>query len=209
MHAIKNILFDLGNVIVDFDIRQTKAKFRELVNTKEEMPKLINKTLEVFEKFERGAISEKNLVEELQSATSRPITTQLIRDTWNAMMIGLPFHRLQMLEQLKEKYRLFVLSNTSEMHMTWLKGFLHDSYGISDYESQYFEQVYYSYKIGMRKPDQAIFEFVLQDATIRAEETLFIDDQEKNIASALKLGFQTILHDPQKEVVAVLRSHLD
>ena len=113
-----------------------------------------------------------------------------------------------MLSRLKEKYNVYLLSNTNKTHVDWVDGYLKTVYGFSiqDFDERFFHKSYYSHLIHLRKPNDNIYEFVLQNAGIRAEYTLFIDDNAHNIEGAKRIGLQTILHPVGDEIVEVMKS---
>jgi len=123
---------------------------------------------------------------------------------WNAMLIGIPQERIHMLEELRKDYRIFILSNTNELHEECFEQMVpgYDKF------SSLFEKAYYSHRIGCRKPDRGSFEIVLNDSGIRAEETLFVDDLAVNVSAAKKLNFHTLHILPGMEVSKIIKNHL-
>ena len=123
------------------------------------------------------------------------------------MLLQIPVHRFTMLRRLKEKYNVFLLSNTNETHINWVDGYLRTVYNftIEDFDARYFHKSYYSHLINLRKPNTNIYDYVLQDAGLKAEETLFIDDNFHNIEGAKKVGLQTYLHPIGFEIADVLK----
>jgi glucose-1-phosphatase len=125
---------------------------------------------------------------------------------WDAMLLDIPGEKLALLNTLKKRYRTFLLSNTNEIHIANFSAYLYRTYGAPDF-SPYFEKWYYSARIGMRKPDAEIFEFVLRENNLAAEETLFVDDSEQHIRTAMKLGIQAVLMDQNSSLhVALTKS---
>jgi putative hydrolase of the HAD superfamily len=137
--------------------------------------------------FEKGKISEMEFIIGLQNYIPNASIHQ-IREAWNAILLDFPLYRLEFLQMLSQKYRLFLLSNTDSIH---IERFQHRA-GISFYRDFYqcFEKVYFSYELGMRKPDADIFEFVIKEHNLLLKNTLFVDDNLQNIESAEKLGLQ-------------------
>jgi FMN phosphatase YigB (HAD superfamily) len=107
------------------------------------------------------------------------------------MLGDLPEERWHILEKLSDHYRIFLLSNTNAIHVPYYAGVLKQKYGTNGYD-HLFEKTYFSYELGMRKPNEDIFQHVIADARLRPEETVFIDDFLENIETARKLGFETI-----------------
>ena len=110
---------------------------------------------------------------------------------WASLLTGIPARRIEALLRLRQQYRLFLLSNTNEIH--WQKAvdcfFPYQGFGVEDY----FERIFLSYRMHLVKPDHKIFTTMLHDAGIVAAETLFIDDSPANCAAARDLGIQVLL----------------
>jgi putative hydrolase of the HAD superfamily len=205
---IKNIIFDLGNVIIDLDLERSEYELKRILGEDMREKLAAEGHAEIFERFEMGLCSEDEFLSVLQSVGNQQVSFRRLIDAWNAMLIYTPKHRLEMLSGLKSKYNVFLLSNTNETHLRWVHDDLARTHGIHDFETRFFHKPYYSHLVQLRKPNLNIYEFVLQDANLLPEETLFIDDNAANIAAAKSLGIQTIHHAIGAEVVDVLTSYL-
>jgi putative hydrolase of the HAD superfamily len=201
---LKSIIFDLGNVLIDIDFPRSEQQLKALLgdNLLEKLEKINQANL--FYEFEKGNISEDFFIKTLQSLGEN-VAEQQIKDAYNAMLIGFKAERFEMLKRLSEKYTLYVLSNTNKMHIDWVHQHLEKDLNITNYESQYFKTVYYSHELHLRKPDVGIYKYVLQDAQLKAEETLFIDDNYDNIVAAQSIGIQVIHHELGNEIVERLK----
>lgn len=188
---IKNIIFDWGGVITDLNFKATINAFKELGLTifDESVPHDPNDDL--FVPFEIGKISAAEFRKRVRKMTSTPMTDEMIDNAWSAMLGELPEDRWNILMKAAGKYRTFLLSNTNAIHLPYYFNRIHEKYGTNGY-THLFEKTYYSFEIGMRKPNAEIFKFVVKDAGINAEETMFIDDFIENIDTARLMGFQTI-----------------
>ncbi|OQY02321.1 MAG: hypothetical protein B6I20_07015 [Bacteroidetes bacterium 4572_117] len=187
---IKNIIFDLGGVIMNLDVDKTILAFKDLG-----MTDVVNDTNlyyknPIFNDFETGKISETGFLDELGKLLGPNATHKKIKQAWNAMILDIPKDRINFTLNLKDKYRVFLLSNTNSIHQTKFE---------SEFKQQndflfakLFEKIYYSHKLGMRKPGEEIFNFVIKDSKLKAKKTLFIDDSDQNIATAKKLGIKTV-----------------
>jgi len=163
-------------------------------------------TKAIFDQFETGHYSEESFINALQRQSSKVPDGRKMIDAWNSLLVGVPAPRLQMLTRLKEKgYQLYLLSNTNSLHVHWLHSYLRKTYQIENFEEQFFVKAYYSHLIKMRKPNAEIYSFVLSDAFIKAEETLFVDDNEANILAAQDLGIATIHHNSGLDITAVMQ----
>jgi putative hydrolase of the HAD superfamily len=209
MSAIKNILFDLGNVLLDLKIDRTEEAFRELLQEDFEKAYLTYEGEQLFERFEVGQISPFEFVRGMRAAAQVPLTDDDVIDSWNALLEGIPTPRMEWLQGLSSGYDLYLLSNTNALHMMWLDEYLHDAHGSSlDTFKSIFQHCFLSYQIRMRKPESEVFQYVLEQAGIKPEETLFVDDRLDNIQAARGLGYQTYQHRPDLEIARELEKIL-
>jgi putative hydrolase of the HAD superfamily len=189
MKNIKNIVFDLGGVIMNLDVPKTIEAFRELG-----IDNIVNDTGHAYQhsffyELEVGDISADAFLESLFNLSDQEPTYQQITEAWNMMILDMPKERIDFLHNLKTKYNLFLLSNTNSIHQ---KKYLNEFK--EDYQTSFnkiFKKAYYSHEIGIRKPDATVFNFILNDSNLRAEETLFVDDALSNIEAAQNAGIQT------------------
>jgi HAD superfamily hydrolase (TIGR01509 family) len=192
MSKVKNIIFDLGGVLIDIDYNLTRDAFINLGFV--DFDKMYSQFSadELFAKLETGKISDEQFYEALQAKSGQAISSDQIRHAWNAMLLQFREPSLRHLEKLAGQYQLFLLSNTNHIHWMAFNRLFKEKIG-KDSLDDYFIKAWYSHKIGYRKPNADIFEFVQADGRIRANETLFIDDSANNIESAAKMGFKTKL----------------
>ncbi|MGQ0828458.1 MAG: HAD family hydrolase [Bacteroidota bacterium] len=194
----KNIIFDLGGVILNIDYTLLIKAFKNLEI--EHFDELYSQAHQIkwFDQYEKGQISSADFRNEIRSFAKKNIPDELIDQAWNSMLLDLPAERLKLLQSFKRTHRTFLLSNTNEIHMKAINKYLQKTYGISDL-SGCFEKMYLSYEIGMRKPNADIFELVLSENKLMPSETLFIEDSIQHIEAAKKLGIHT--HWLQKEEI--------
>jgi epoxide hydrolase-like predicted phosphatase len=206
MDSIKNIVFDFGGVLIDLDYQKTYDAFSELI-CEEFHPDTVDDALkQKMLDFETGKISAESFLWNIQKkAQPNQINPLDIINAWNAMLLGWKIGQFQILYQLRNYYQIYLLSNTNEIHIDYVHMDLKQKYGIYNFEEEFFEKVYYSHKLGLRKPDKAIFHHVIQDAEIRPEETLFIDDLPENIETAKELGFQVLNHPQNAPIDHLLK----
>ena len=203
MSEIKNIIFDLGGVILNLDIPKTIAEFNKLSSEPFESIYTQLQQSTIFDLFDKGQMSETDFFNELKKSLNDTVTKTEMISAWNAMLLDFPIHRFNMLIHLKSRYRLFLLSNTNETHIKQLEEDLFKQHGHENLEL-FFEKVYYSCRIGMRKPDSEIFEYVLQQNHLKAHETIFFDDSPQHIQGALKTGIKTRIVPKEKDVEVLL-----
>ncbi len=197
---IKNIIFDFGDVFINLDKLATeKALFGLGVNV------ISNEMYDVYYQYEQGRISTKNFIDRFKKLYPN-ISSKDFVDAWNAILQDTPKHRLDFIKSLKKsnQYRLFLLSNTNDLHISWIQ----KNWGEVVYNEfkNSFEQFYLSHEIGLRKPDPTIYEFVLQQNNLAANETFFIDDTRENIDAAKALGIHVWNINPHKEDVVNLQA---
>ncbi|MDC6364976.1 MULTISPECIES: HAD family hydrolase [Flavobacteriaceae] len=199
---IKNIIFDFGDVFINLDKNATPKAMEEFGFTG-----LTPEMDFLFKTYEKGLMSSVVFLETVSKLFPRANETQLI-DAWNSILLDFPENRLQFLEQLvqENQYRLFLLSNTNDLHIEFVK----QQMGTKDYSrfKDSFEVFYLSYEMGMRKPDGEIFEFVLEQNNLISTETLFIDDTKENTDSAADLGIHVWNLQVGQEDITQLKSHL-
>ncbi len=185
---IKNIIFDLGGVILNIDYNLTAQAFKNLgIQNFDELYSQAQQT-DLFDRMETGKISPKDFRNGLRDLTKISLTDQSFDEAWNAMLLNLPLERLNLLEKLKQEgYRLFLLSNTNEIHYEAYTQNLQNEYWVEGLE-QFFEKSYFSHRIGRRKPETSTFQFVLDDAGLKAEQTIFIDDSMQHVLGAREAG---------------------
>jgi epoxide hydrolase-like predicted phosphatase len=191
MQKFKNIIFDLGGVILDVDYNLTRIAFEKLgVIDFDEMYSQANAD-KLFRKLETGEITDDIFYKEFNGCTGLHLSDEEIRKAWNAMLLSFREKSLQFLERIRPKYKTYLLSNTNYVHIAAFKDTLHQQIGVKTLE-EYFDQAFYSCEIGLRKPDPACYDWVLKNVEIEPAETLFIDDSLHNIEGAKKAGLQTI-----------------
>lgn len=194
---IKNIIFDFGDIFINLD---KKATYKEL--EKLGVSEISDEMMEVAHEYEKGLISTDEFIAFFSVQFKIP-KQDLVR-AWNAVLLDFPLTRLAFLRALskRKKYRLFLLSNTNELHISWIQ----ENWGTKLYTEfkNCFEQFYLSHEIHFRKPDAAIYKFVLNENNLIAKETIFIDDVEENTIAANALGIHTWNLIPGKEDVIQL-----
>lgn len=193
-NTFNTLLFDFGGVLLDLDTHLTFDAMKELMGFEGDAHEIYLQNQELFDSFETGHLIVESFLWKLQHKSKRVPPVEKLLRAWNAMLLGWNPDKLKLLAELKSLYRTFLLSNTNEIHIEWVRRDLKNNHGITDFESRFFEKAYYSHLVGKRKPDADIFQFVIEDAKINPAETLFIDDNAHNIETAEKLGFQTRLH---------------
>jgi putative hydrolase of the HAD superfamily len=189
---IKTLIFDFGNVFLNLDLEKAIQDTFELL----EIESLSDELLSFNYLYEQGLITTEEFLEFYQDNFPKLSKQDLIH-LWNSMLKDLPQHRLTFIQKLAadKNYKLILLSNTNELHIDWVKT------NIPTYETfkNCFDAFYLSHEIGLRKPDKAVFEFILSNNQIVAKDCLFIDDTKEHIMGASKLGIHTWNIDPKQD----------
>ena len=196
--GITTLIFDLGGVIVNLDWDLCVNNFKKIsVNN---MDSLISTTLQkgFILEYERGEISSDDFRREVRKYSSERVSDSEINHAWTSLLVDVPEEKLRLLLELKKKYRIFMLSNTNELSFEYCRDtfFSQNGHQIEDY----FDKCYLSYTMKMNKPEPDIFEALLKDAGLRAEECLFLDDGIHNIKTASELNFNTEYIEPYSSV---------
>lgn len=177
---INTIIFDFGDIFINLNKDAIVKEFTAL-GLKEWYPDLD----EMNKKFEVGAISEKEFLAGFQKYLPT-VTIEEIRAAWNSILGDFPYERLEFLQSLKGKYRMFLLTNTDEIHIEHFENMVGESFFRDFYNC--FEKVHYSYELKMRKPSEEVFRFLIHKHDLSPKRTLFVDDKKENTDTAEKLG---------------------
>lgn len=199
MAALKNIIFDLGGVLINIDYNKTATAFTELGVTDFRKMYQQYSADELFESLETGHTSEESFYDFMTKKGLKALKPLQVQEAWNAMLMDFRVESFKFLETLKKKYNLYLLSNTNVIHKGAFDKIFTAQTGFASMDS-YFTKAWYSHMIGLRKPNENIYRFVLNDAGIVAEETLFIDDSINNIEVAAKIGIKTHLMLPGEKI---------
>lgn len=197
----KNIIFDFGGVILNIDYQLTIDAFKEIGMNNFEMAYSQASQIHLFDNLEKGLISPEQFRDGIRLASGLDLSDERIDYAWNKIILDLPKHRIDLILKIKNNYNCFLLSNTNIIHYDLYINQL-QNLGMNSFDDV-FLKAYFSFEMGMRKPDAEIFEFVLKKESLNADETLFIDDSIQHIETANKLGINTY-HLKNKEDITLL-----
>ncbi|WP_313259413.1 HAD family phosphatase [Sphingobacterium sp.] len=208
MQKVKNVILDYGNVIFMIDFPKVRQAFMDLgiKNVDEFFGHHGQDSL--FDAFDKGEISVPEFRDGVRRKADRyDLSDEQIDTAWNSLLIGVPEGKHEILENLRDNYRTFLCSNNNELHYAYCMNHIQEKYGVPS-NDVFFERTYYSHLEGLRKPDAAIFERVLEQNNLIPEESLFVDDSPQHLEGAKKLGIQTVLcsaERPLEQIVADLK----
>jgi glucose-1-phosphatase len=195
LEGIKNIIFDLGGVIINIRFQLTHDAFQKLSKTGRVLAFTQAQQSELFDAYETGRISDAEFRDGLRRHYDIDASDAEIDAAWNALLLDIPAERIALLQELGKKYQLFLLSNTNAIHLVKFSKIVTDNFSIPSLDAL-FEQSYYSHLIGQRKPDAVVFEQILAQHNLVAAETLFVDDSIQHIEGANKVGLKTLFLAP-------------
>ncbi|PWA04154.1 HAD family hydrolase [Flavobacterium psychrotolerans] len=198
---INAIIFDFGDIFINLDKEGTINEFKKLG-----LKELNEELSEANNLFEKGKISELQFIETFQKHLP-DASIDDVRKAWNKVIGEFPLYRLEFLQMLVGKYRLFLLTNTDAIHISHFEHKVGQTFSRDFY--QCFEKVYFSFEIGMRKPEEAIFNHLIQSHDLSPKRTLFIDDKKENTDAAANLGIQVWnLQVGQEDVVDLFEKEI-
>ena len=201
MKKINTIIFDLGGVILNIDYKRTIDEFKKLGIKNAEHLYSKKQQSKLFDQIETGKITKEYFLKKLKEKTTNSKLDE-VRNAWNALLLDLPEKRVKMLQELKKKYNLILLSNTNIIHIEALK----KKFGEKKYNEFYnlFNKVYYSHEINVRKPSKDAFNVIIKQNKLTINRVLFIDDSPQHISSAKKIGINTLHVNSEKDITDLI-----
>ena len=191
MQTIKNILFDLGGIFMNLDYHLTEKAFIDLGIVSFTEMYTQHHANSMFEDLETGKISTEEFYNAFRQVSNSNLSNEQIKTAWNAMLLDFPIERLNWLQEIGKKYKVYLYSNTNQIHYDAFMGIVSNTTGIKNFNSL-FIKAYYSHELGLRKPYIGSFHKILEEQHLEPGETLFINNTLKNIKRAKKAGLQTI-----------------
>ncbi len=188
---IKAIIFDFGDVFINLDKEATTRSLKQM--DIEDLPEFI---IAKNKEYEQGFVTSDEFSKYYREQFPQ-LKTEDFLTSWNAMLLEFPEYRFRFIQKLAEEkdYTLILLSNTNENHIEHIKS----NVSFFNEFKDCFDAFYLSHEIGLRKPEPEIFEFLLKQHDLKAEECLFIDDTTENTETASRLGFHTWNIQPTHE----------
>lgn len=204
---IKNLIFDYGGVLMDLDFKRTmkaisgelKVDFRDKVYREW--------FFELFIAYEKNGVSDHEFLDKLRDNSREKPSNESLSHAWNAMMLSIKKERFDMLLELRQEYKVYLLSNTNGIHYENMMKMVEVLFGNPSLDA-YFDKQYYSHLMNMRKPDKEIFDFICNDNKLDKEETLFIDDLPFNVEGAIQAGLHSVQHEQKAEITEYIRSYI-
>lgn len=195
MDKIRNILFDLGGVLVDLNKQACVDAFAALGYP--QAGEMLSNYVQsgIFLELEEGHIEPAQFYAAIQEVA--PVSEAQIDAAFMKFLEGIPAYKMEMLLELKNRYRILMLSNTNAIMFEWIRKHYFDHNGLTI--EDYFDQLFLSYELGVAKPNPLIFQKLILDYGVVPSETFFFDDGETNIEVARQMGFHTYFVKPHED----------
>jgi glucose-1-phosphatase len=202
LNGIKNIIFDLGGVLLNIDPKRTIDAFTQLGMKKLIGDKGLSYDHEIFYLMEQGKINPEEFRNGVRQLLTEEVTDQQIDDAWTAMLIDFPEIRVRLLQNLKNHFGIYLFSNTNAIHVAKYQSDFRKLHQIE--VSSLFDKDFYSNEIGFRKPNHESFEEVIRLSEVNPSETLFIDDSLPNVEAAIACGLKGYWLNPSEKIEQIL-----
>ncbi len=188
-NAVKCVVLDLGGVLIDIDYQATEDAFVELglVDFKERYSQLQQTSL--FDAYEKGQISAQHFINKVLDFCPQGTSANKVVNAWNAMLGEFPSEKIELLGRLKNRFPLYMLSNTNDLHIVGVNAAWKRA--TEKEMSVFFNEIFLSFEIGKRKPDAETFLWTAKQTGFSPAEILFVDDSPQHIQGAQSIGMQT------------------
>jgi len=204
---LKAIIFDFGNVLYDLNFDLFYANFSALLD--EDVSSGLPIPLEkAVNEYDAGLINTETFIWKVQHYKKGNLDPFSIINCWNSLLEGFPDHRWDFLEKLTSKNKLYLLSNINELHLSTCYKHITKVHGQVDFETKYFDAVFYSHLIHKIKPHKEVYEFVQEGLGLKGNEIFFVDDNERNVEGALSQGWNAVKHNPENDIVDVFDEYI-
>lgn len=202
MQEIKNIIFDLGGVLINLDNKLTEKAFVDLGAKNFAQYFGHGFAASFFKEYEVGKINDDEFINKLRRLGDLTVSDETIIQAWNALLLDFPPERIELLKTLSNRYRIFLFSNTNALHMKTVRRIYVDTFKEGTLD-ELFEKTYYSNELGMRKPDVGSYQHITNENRLNPSETLFVDDALVNVEGANAAGLKGFYLEPGKTVLDV------
>ncbi|MBL7962886.1 MAG: HAD family phosphatase [Flavobacteriales bacterium] len=207
LSQLDTVILDLGGVLIDVDYGRTAQAFAALGVQDFDALYAKARQHQLFDDFERGTLTPADFRQRLRDITGTTLTDAQIDSGWNAMLGTISPAHMVLVEELRMRYRVFLLSNTNAIHVPAFQTIIRRDFGITDFKQE-FDAAYYSCEIGLRKPDAAIFQHVMKEQHALPGRTLFIDDSPQHVEGARAVGLHAEHLDLAREDLSALVERL-
>jgi len=206
LKEIKNIIFDLGGVLLNIDPRKTIEAFGQLGMEQLIGDKGLTYDHDIFYLMEQGKVSPEEFRNGVRQLLKNEVSDQQIDEAWTAMLLDFPAVRVQLLRNLRNHFRIYLFSNTNAIHVAKYHSHFRE---LHQFEvSSLFDKDFYSNEIGFRKPSAESFQEIIRLSGVCAAETLFIDDSHDNTNAAANCGLKAYWLKPGEKIEEIFSEYL-
>jgi glucose-1-phosphatase len=206
LNGIKNIIFDLGGVLLNIDPKKTIDAFGRLGMEQLVGDKGLTYDHEIFYQMEQGKITPKEFRNGVRKLISAEVSDDQIDEAWTAMLLDFPKVRVQLVQNLRIHFGIYLFSNTNAIHVAKYHSNFRKQHGFE--VSSLFEKDFYSNEIGYRKPSHDSFLEIIRLSGINPVESLFIDDSIANVEAAKACGLKGYWLEPGQKIEEIFQDFL-
>jgi len=206
LNGIRNIIFDLGGVLLNIDPKKTIDAFGKFGMEQLVGDKGLSYDHEIFYRMEQGQITSDDFRKGVLELLPNPVSFQEIDAAWTAMLLDFPTIRVELVKNLRKDFKIYLFSNTNAIHVEKFHSIFRNQHGFE--VSTLFEKDFYSNEIGYRKPSSESYQEIIRLSGVNPEETLFIDDSFPNVESAIASGLKGFWLEPGLKVEGIFQEYL-
>jgi glucose-1-phosphatase len=206
LNGVKNIIFDLGGVLLNIDPKKTIEAFGRLGMEQLIGDKGLSYDHDIFYLMEQGKVTPEEFRNGVRQLISAEVTDDQIDTAWTAMLLDFPANRVELVKNLRNNYKIYLFSNTNAIHVKQYHADFRKLYGFE--VSSLFEIDFYSNEIGYRKPSPESFQEIIRLSGINPEESIFIDDSLPNVEAAIGCGLKGYWLEPGQKIEEVFQKFL-
>ena len=206
LYGVKNIIFDLGGVLLNIDPKKTIEAFGRLGMEQLIGDKGLSYDHDIFYLMEQGKVTPEEFRNGVRQLISTEVTDDQIDNAWTAMLLDFPANRVELVKNLRNNYKIYLFSNTNAIHVAKYQANFKSQHGFE--VSSLFEIDFYSNEIGYRKPSPESFQEIIRLSGINPEESIFIDDSLPNVEAAIGCGLKGYWLEPGQKIEEVFQKFI-
>jgi putative hydrolase of the HAD superfamily len=206
LNGIKNIIFDLGGVLLNIDPKKTIESFEKLGMEQLVGDNGLSYDHEIFYLMEQGKVTSEEFRDGVRKLLQAKVSDSQIDEAWTAMLLDFPEIRVQLVKNLQRDFKIYLFSNTNAIHVEKFHSNFRKQHGFE--VSTLFEKDFYSNEIGLRKPSSESFHEIIRLSGVNANESLFIDDSKANVEAAVASGMKGFWLEPGQKIEEIFRKYL-
>ena len=206
LNGIKNIIFDLGGVLLNIAPRKTIESFAGLGMEQLIGDHGLSYDHEIFYQMEQGKVTPEEFRNGVRKLLPGRVTDEQIDDAWTAMLLDFPGVRVKLVQNLQKHFNVYLFSNTNAIHVAKYHANFRKQHGFE--VSTLFKKDFYSNEIGFRKPSPESFQEIIRLSGINPENSLFIDDAKANVEGAIASGLKAYWLEPDQKVEILFQKYL-